>query len=451
MGGAALVWSLLILACDSEPEMAPPADSGPPNVLVILVDDLRADALSVAGHPLSRTPNIDRLAEEGIYFTDAFVVHSLCAPSRATLLTGRYSHTHGVRTNANPLSKELPTTPVLFEWLGYETAYAGKWHLGGRGNLGFWFDRWLSFFGQGVYENPVLDVDGETVEATGHVTDLITDYAVGFLEQSRTQPFFLTVSHKAVHQPFVPQDRFSGTHSDVSSIIPVTFGEDLSAKPEFVRSRAVPLDTLLLSETISRYFDTLSGVDESVGRLLGALERTGVLDRTLIVFTSDNGYLLGEHRLTDKRVAYEESIRVPIIVRYPEWFPPGLVSDALVTNLDIAPTLLDAAGLTDVPGAFGMDGMSLRTLAKESTTRKAFLYEYFMEPAHPVTPSIRAVRTRDMKYIEYVDTDEIDELYDLASDPLETRNLVDDPAYAGTLEELRAELRRLREATGDTG
>lgn len=433
----------LVGACGEEATGPVLADA--PNIVIILVDDLRWDALSVTGHPFSQTPNIDRLAAEGMLFTDAFVVHSLCAPSRATLFTGRYSHTHGVTRNAGQINSRTPTINSLLSATGYETAFVGKWHLGGEGMLAGRFDRWLSFKGQGTYRNPIVNVDGAERQAPGHVTDVLTDYALDFVSRERDRPFLLILSHKAVHAPFTPQSRFDGRYSNATIELPPTFGEDLSTKPSFLPLRPVGDSTTLVTR-IRDYHETVAGVDESVGKLLDRLQELALLDRTLVIFTSDNGYLLGEHNLTDKRVAYEESIRIPLIVRYPAWFGSGSVSDAMALNLDIASTVLDAA---QVRGGYGMEGVTLRELASGDASRTSFLYEYYREPRFPVTPSIRAVRTADFKYIYYIDDDVTDELYDLRADPFETTNLVARPDFANVLAGLRAELARLRRATGD--
>lgn len=431
-------FGVAVVGCDdpagSTAGQAPPASDGP-NVVLFLVDDLRWDALGVAGEEYAATPHIDRLAWGGAYFTQSFVVQSVCAPSRATLLTGLYAHDHGVTYNEGPsLDRSLPSLPIILRERGYETAFVGKWHLGGDGSLEGWFDHWLSFRNQGEYLDAALNVDGRFARTSGHITDAITDYAVDYLRRSHQAPFFLIVSHKAVHAPLVPQARFEGLHAGDPIQPPATFNIEETGKPGFLKLRSISRDTVALIDQIRRYRETLAGVDESLGKVIGALDESGSLDGTLVIFTSDNGYLLGEHNLSDKRVAYEASIRVPLIVSYPAWFPNPITSDAIVLNIDIAPTVLDAVG---VAGDFAMTGYSLRALVGGDKRRRAFFYEYSRDPRYPLTPPINAIRTDRWKLIEYLEGGEPAELYDLQADPLEITNLIEDQAYASVLDSLQ--------------
>jgi N-acetylglucosamine-6-sulfatase len=421
------------------------AGVGQSNILLIVLDDLRSNALSVTGHPFSKTPSIDRIANEGLIFFNAFVTHSLCSPSRATLLTGLYSHKHRVVDNNTSLDPRLPTVSKILQTAGYETAFIGKWHMGhneARPQPGF--NRWVSFSGQGVYVDPPLNVDGQDIQATGHMTDILTDHTLEFLARDRQKPFFLVLSHKATHEPYIPQKKFEGLYADTEFAFPATWGENLSNKPFFLQHH---LFVGNLEKTARQYYQCLAGVDESIGKILALLEQKNILDNTLIIFTSDNGLFLGEHNLRDKRLAYEESIRVPLLIRYPQWFVAGSNVEDLALNVDIAPTILDAAGIETT---FNMQGHSLRKLAYREVKRDCFLYEYSLLSAYPNTPAIRAIRTRDYKYITYLNTNEIPELYDLKNDPLETKNRINDLAFSGVLQRLRVQLDSLRFATGDT-
>jgi N-acetylglucosamine-6-sulfatase len=422
-------------------------NSTPPNILVILVDDLRADALGVNGHPFFKSPNIDRIAKEGVQFQNAFVTHSLCSPSRATLLTGLYSHQHRVLDNETPLNPRLATVSQLLHDAGYETAFIGKWHMGFLDAMPKpGFDRWVSFIGQGKYLNPSLNVDGEKIQVSGHMTDILTNYALEFLGRDRPKPFFLVLSHKAVHDPFTVQARFYRLYENANIIFPATYGEDLSGKPAFLQEyRNFFKQDLRLR--IQQYYECLAGVEEGVGKILSKLTQKQALKNTLVIFTSDNGYILGEHNVGDKRLAYEESIRVPLFVRYPPWFAAGAKSQAFALNIDLAPTILEAAGIGDTRQ---LPGFSLRKLANGEVQRKSFLYQYFFDSAVPMIPPMRAIRTPDFKYIRYFGPNAIDELYDLKKDSIESKNLIDSPAFASVRWRLRFQLDSLRLATGDT-
>jgi N-acetylglucosamine-6-sulfatase len=440
---ALLVFSAHVFAFD-----APKASAKKPNIVLILADDLRWDALSIAGHPFFKSPNIDRIGNEGAVFRNAFVTHSLCSPSRATLLTGVYTHRHGVINNEVALNPNLPTVPKILQAAGYETAFIGKWHMGVAEAMPKpGFNRWVSFRGQGNYVDPEFNVDGKTQTVKGHMTDILTDFALEFLSQDRSVPFFMIVSHIAVHHPLIPQDRFAEKYATTNITFPPTYGENLSNKPEFVRCLSFRNDSLLTSR-VRRYFDTLAGVDESVGKILNKLSEKGLLDETLVIFLGDNGHFLGEHNLVDKRAAYEESIRIPLLIRYPYWFRVNAVFPQLMAlNLDIAPTVLEAAGIAAPPH---MQGVSLRKLVRGEVKRQSFLYEYYVIPNNSCIPSMRAIRTQNHKYITYFDTTRTEELYDLTNDPIEVRNLIEDPAYAGVLKRLRFQLDSLRVATGDS-
>ena len=416
----------------------------PPNVVFILTDDHRHDALGCAGHPWIRTPNLDRLADEGIRFTSAFVTTSLCSPSRASFLTGLYAHRHGVTRNEHAdLSRSLPTIAQLLQNAGYETAFIGKWHMARWSTPRQGFDHWVSFNRQGDYLKNTLNVDGRWVLSERYVTDELTDRALAFLDHERDRPFLLILSHKAVHAPFLPAPRDTGLYTD-ATIAPVTTPPGGTAgKPDW-GSRRPDFDQVSFQREYAR---TLAAVDTSVGRILDRLDELGLLDETVVLYAGDNGFLSGEHGgLVDKRAAYEPSIRIPLLMRYPPRVPRGRVCEELVLNIDLAPTVVELAGLA-VPA--GMQGASWLPLLAGAPGRHAILYEYFAEEG-PV-PTTLAVRTRDWKLITFpLDPGLPEELYDLQADPDEHRNLAADPAHAKTLANLRAELVSLQEETDFT-
>ncbi len=444
---------LTCVAMDSSAE-----EPSRPNIVFILVDDLRVDSLGCTGHPFSKTPNIDRLAREGATFRNAFVTTPLCSPSRASFLTGLYAHEHGVRDNRNydGLSHRLVTFPRLHRDAGYETAYVGKWHMGTDDSPRPGFDRWVSFKGQGQYADPVLNIDGEVKKTEGYITDILSDHAVAFLERRHERPFALYLSHKAVHGPFTPAGRHSGLYADQPIPRPESAEDSLEGKPAVTRKEArAPTKRAAAkkarrrgtgTEVIRNQLRALRSIDEGVGRILEALERAGRLDETLVIFTSDNGYFWGEHGLGDKRWAYEESIRIPLLMRLPGLIEAGSTIDRIALNVDIAPTLLDLAGVA-IPADF--HGRSLVPLLRGEAIpwREAMLAEYVQEERYPQTPSWQAVRTGRWKLIRYTELEGMDELYDLRADPHELRNLIREPDARSALEALEAELARLRDAT----
>jgi len=442
-----------------------------PNILVVLVDDLAAGVVGQGSRfPFLETPHLDQLEREGASFPESFVPTSVCSPSRASLLTGTYPHTHGVLINdVKDLGLEPPNFPSLLKRAGYETGFVGKWHMdNARSDPRLDFDTWLSFKGQGVYENPVLNENGREYHASGYVTDLLSDYAARWLQRPREQPFCLNVSHKAVHVPFEAAARhrfaFAGAHLPE----PANFGETFADKPAWQRRYKLcglspdawdacdpadipaalppepwnPQDHDLLT-----YLRTLLAVDEGMGLLLEALKSVGQLENTLVVFTSDNGFLLGAHRLFDKRVMYEESLRVPLLMRLPGRITAGSKPVGMVSSLDLAPTILELAGV-DVPKT--VQGCSLWPLLEDEQTpwRESLLYEYFQEYG-PGVPTILGVRTERWKYVTYPDLPEdISELYDLRADPGELHNLIGVPQYAKVVEMMQGRLEGQLAQTG---
>jgi len=441
-----------------------------PNFVVVIADDM-AYGLFGAGRrlPFLPLPNLQRLASQGVQFDRAFVTTSLCSPSRASILSGLYAHTHGVMANESiELSPDIPTFPLILQQAGYHTAFVGKWHMDAtRDSPRPGFEHWVSFRGQGVYDDPTLNVDGAVVKRTGYITDLLTDYAVDWLNQRTSAPFLLILAHKAPHAPFEPAPRHAAALADATVPEPANFEDSFADKPSWQRRYAGcggtaaaftqcpdPLPAELPPSPWSGrapwmldYMRTLLAVDESMGRLLATLDSRGLARSTYVLFLSDNGLFLGEHRLGDKRVAYEESLRIPLVVEGGDLAARRV--SAAVLNLDLAPTLLDLAGVA-VPGS--MQGRSLvRLLRGEAAgVRDSFLYEYAADFRIPVVPSIVAIRTMDRKYVTYPTLPGEEELYDLASDPGELTNLADRPDWAPARADLRERLERLLQATGES-
>ncbi|MDQ1255517.1 MAG: hypothetical protein QG656_109, partial [Candidatus Hydrogenedentes bacterium] len=434
-----------------------------PNFVFINIDDLAWNALGFEGRfPFLQTPHIDRLAREGAKFSNAFVTISLCAPSRACSITGCYAHRHGVRTNEGMDPKsDLTTFPQALQRAGYETAHIGKWHMKNVADPRPGFDYWLSFVGQGRYENPELNENGRAFQQDGYMTDILTDYAVAWLKQPREKPFCLDLWHKAVHGPFTPAERHKDAFPGAEFPKPPNFDDTLAGKPAWLRKamtygtkkddwqkaegKPVPPELPPAEWNASDtgrldYLRTLLAVDDSVGRVLATLEEIGQLDNTVVVFTSDNGYFLGEHRRGDKRLAYEESIRIPLLMRYPKRVQAGAAIAPMALHIDVPPTILELAG---APIPDSMQGQSLVPLldGKPVPWREAFLYEYFVEAWQPGLPTIFAVRTERWKYIACPQAQgDIDELYDLENDPIEMHNLALDPAHADMLAAMKAKL-----------
>ena len=433
----------------------------PRNVVFILSDDHRYDAMGFLGHPFLETPSMDRMAADGVHLKNAFVTTSLCSPSRASVLTGRYAHNHGVVDNNNPVPPGTVFFPQYLRAAGYDTAFVGKWHMGGASDdprPGF--DRWVSFRGQGSYLPTAagLNVDGVRVPQKRYITDELTDYAVDWLEgRSGDRPFFLYLSHKAVHAEFEPAERHKGRYADAEFTPPETMAPapESALRPMWVQNQRnswhgveFPYhSTLDVAGYYRRYCETLLGVDESIGRVLDTLETMGVLDETLVIYMGDNGFGFGEHGLIDKRVAYEWSMRVPMLMHCPDLFSPGTVVEEVVANIDIAPTILAAAGLA-VPEQ--MDGRSFLGLAAggREEWRDALLYEYYWERNFPQTPTIFAIRTDQYKFIRPHGLWDLDELYDIEADPGETRNLVFSEAHQAVLRELKGRMFDALERTG---
>jgi N-acetylglucosamine-6-sulfatase len=442
-----------------------------PNIVFILMDDLRSDDLACAGHPFVKTPNIDRISREGARFRNAFATTPLCSPSRASFLTGQYPHVHRIidNTDRSAQSHRLVTFPLLLQRAGYETGFIGKWHMGVDDSPRPGFDSWVSIKGQGDYLDPELNENGKLAKVPGYVTDIFNDRAVAFLKKKRAKPFLLYLAHKAVHPDvtqfadgrlsdpsagiFRPAERHQAFYADERIPRRPNCNDRLEGKPALARTigRLPPLSprTATDDETIRNRLRMLMAVDEGVGRIFEALEATGKLDETLIVFTSDHGYFYGEHGLSvERRLAYEEAIRIPLLLRYPPRAKAGTTIDALVLSLDLAPTLLELGGAS-IPER--LHGSSLVPLleGRPDVPRRSLLIEYFSDTVFPRVRNMayQAVRTERWKWIHYTELEDMDELYDLTSDPFEMRNVITEASSRAKLEELRVELGRLLEVS----
>jgi len=410
------------------------------NVIFIFIDDMRFDSMSCMNHPFLKTPNLDKMASNGVLFNHAYVTTSLCSPSRATILSGQYAHTHGVMNNSTLLPQGTPTFPVELQKTGYETAFIGKWHMGGSSDKPRpGFDHWISFRGQGVYNDPMFNINGKSVKKNGYMTDLLTDYAVDYLKKDKTKPFFMYLSHKAVHADFYPAKRHENAYSDVQIEHPASMAntpENYEGKPLWVKRQRHSWHGVDYMYHDGTYFDrfildynrTMLAVDDGIGRIMDTLKEEDMLNDTLILFMGDNGFLHGEHGLIDKRCMYEESIRVPLIAHCPDIIQGGRKIDQVALNNDIAPTILDAAGAS-IPNT--IQGKSFLPILQSEKVpwREGMLYEYFWERAFPQTPTVFGVRTERYKYMNYHGIFDLNELYDLEKDPKEMRNLIDDPAH----------------------
>lgn len=417
-----------------------------PNFLFVYTDDQRWDAMGVvqreqgerARFPWFKTPNMDRLAAEGVRFRNAFVTLSLCAPSRAAFLTGRYNHLNGVANNHTPFPTNSVTHATLMRAAGYATAYIGKWHMDGQRGQRPGFDYSASFVGQGRYWDCPVEINGESTPTKGWVDDVTTDFAIQFIKEHRDKPFSVTLGYKACHGPCQPPERSKDLFPDATARpvpnlqVRAIYRTAAAAKNEKAGTTADG------ARTGPDYFRCISAADDNLGRLLKTLDDLGLAEDTVVVFASDNGFYKGEHGLGDKRSAYDESLRIPMLIRYPRLVPKSKTLDQMVLNIDLAPTLLELAGL---PIPSQMQGRSWVPLlaGKNPDWRKAFLAEYFLENGYPAIPTVVAVRTADAKLIKYPGHDDWTELFDLAQDPYEIKNLVADPARKDLLAKMQTE------------
>jgi N-acetylglucosamine-6-sulfatase len=404
------------------------------NVVFILTDDHRFDMLGCRGHPWLKTPNLDRLAKGGVLYENAFATTSLCAPSRASILTGQYAHAHGVVDNSSLLAPGAVTFPALLRRAGYRTAFVGKWHIGGGEGPRPEFDRWVSFRGQGEYNDPEMNFDGVRRKVSGYMTDILCEEALRFIDDSAARPFCLYLAHKAVHAEFVPAARHNYLYADARIPRPASMADtelNYRGKPDWLRrarSSCLGVDGMYngrigFDDAYRGHCRTLAAVDESVGRVMDALSARGLLGETLIVYMGDNGFLWGEHGLIDKRCMYEPSIRIPLIAHCPALFDGGKRVPEMALNVDVCPTLLDAAG---VNAPAHVHGRSLLGLPRGNVRdwRTEFLYEYAWERSFPQIPTTWGLRTSKYSYAHYHGVWDVDELYDMDADPHQMNNLL---------------------------
>ena len=484
-----LILLCVVLWCGA----ASAADSRP-NILFIMTDDHAAHAMGVYGSRVNQTPNLDRIAKEGMRFDNCFVTNSICTPSRATILTGKYSHLNGVPV-FNRFDGSQPTVAKYLQQAGYYTGMIGKWHLGSDPTG---FDKWTILPGQGVYNNPIFLEPGGPRQIEGYATDVITDLALDFLKsRPKDKPFFLMYHHKAPHREWVPDEKHRAMFAGKEIPEPPTLRDDyagrtdalkenrqrvfddmtrrdlkltppadlrgtarnqwLNVKPTEVEVERDGKKVVLKGEELNRwkyqrymqdYLACVQSVDDNVGRVLDWLDQNGLRDNTVVIYTSDQGFFLGDHGLFDKRFMYEPSLRMPFLVRWPGVIQPGTVQKAMAINADFAPTFMDVAGLR-TPAE--MQGRSLVPLLKGQTPadwRTSMYYRYYHDPGHHNTAAHYGVRTLTHKLIYYWKKDQW-ELYDLASDPEEMHNVYNDPAQQATVAKLKEEMYRLKKDLKD--
>ncbi|MEO7960185.1 MAG: sulfatase [Ginsengibacter sp.] len=442
----------------------------PVNIIYILADDHRYDFMGFMNTvPGLQTPGMDRMAREGAHLKNAFVTTSLCSPSRASILTGQYAHTHTVVDNSAPLPGNLTFFPQYLQKKGYKTAFMGKWHMGDSGDKPQpGFDEWVSFEGQGKYYQNNLNVNGKHVQldSNNYITDELTSRAINWMSNVKDKPFCMYLSHKGVHAEFMPARRHEGKYKNLEILSPPSmyltvsdsskqFGKVIPPAtqvnykdiPRWVREQRyswhgvdymyhgqIPFD-----EFYHLYLETLMAIDESIQKVLNWVKENGLADNTIVMYMGDNGFLFGEHGLIDKRNAYEESMRVPLLVWAPGMVKAGSVVSQMILNIDLAPTFLDVAG---IPKPSQMQGNSFLPLLqdKETPWRDKVFYEYYWEQAFPQTPTTYAVRSDKYKYITYNGVWDINELYDLEADPYEMNNLIRNKKYDTIGLRLRDEL-----------
>lgn len=446
-----------------EPAAIPNAK--PRNVVFILSDDHRYDAMSFMGHQFAETPHMDSMVANGVHLKNAFVTTSLCSPSRASILTGLYTFRHRVIDNNRLVPEGTIFFPQYLQKAGYETGFIGKWHMGGHNDdprPGF--DYWVSFKGQGNYLPPgpnyTINVNGERVKQDGYITTLLTRYAIEFLEDQKDgdKPFFLYLSHKAVHANFTPEEKYDHKFDGKPFDRPASEEKLTNNKRDLPRWLLDQRNSwhgvdfpyhseLNIEQYYKRYCEALCSVDDSVGAVMDQLKKMGIYDETLVIYMGDNGFMFGEHGLIDKRVAYETSIRVPMLMQCPELFKGGTVVDKMVANIDIAPTVMEAMGLQK---PVHMDGSSFIQLAqgKEIPWRDYFLYVYYWEKNFPQSPTVFSLRSDKYKYSTYYGLWDTDEFFDIQADPMEQKNLIHDPEYASKSKEMENRLYQMMAEMG---
>ncbi len=454
--------AVLLAASSLAPAQSPTAK--PRNIVFLLSDDHRFDFLGFMDRApeFLETPNLDRLAREGMHIRNAFVSTSLCSPSRASILTGQYMHHHRVVDNQRPVPPGTTFFPQYLQKAGYRTAYVGKWHMGHDDDGARpGFDYWASFKGQGRYFDPVINVNGERQQFEGYNADVLSDLAGEWLKERRDddQPFYLCVSFKAVHYPFQPAERHRGRYAEAAIDYPETMANterNYRSQPRWIKERRYSIHGIDHMETgpfdkdpvpdfdalFRGYAEAVHSLDENIGRVMDALRESGHGDHTLVVYMGDNGFHLGEHGFYDKRDAFETSIRVPMLAWAPGMIEPGSATDSMIQNIDIAPTMLGVAGVVARPGA-RFDGRSFLPILRgqnDRPWREHILYEYHWEWNFPATPTLFAIRTDRYKYVYTHGTWDLDGFYDLQTDPIERHNLISVPAYQERIQAMREQL-----------
>ncbi|MDB6025389.1 MAG: sulfatase [Verrucomicrobiales bacterium] len=444
------------------------AKESPPNILFIMSDDHAAHAISAYGSKLNKTPNIDRIAKDGALFKNCFVVNSICTPSRAAILTGKYSHKNGVPV-FNRFDGSQWNVAKELQKAGYHTGMIGKWHLGSDPTG---FDYWTVLPGQGKYHDPVFIEMGETKKFKGgYATDLIGDFSLQFLEnRPKDKPFYLMCHHKAPHRPWEPDAKHQHMYDDVDFPEPATFNDDYSGRGSAAKEAEMRIDRDLTPNDLKQepppgltpaqlkhwkyerymhdYLACIASVDDNVGRVLDYLEKHDLAKNTIVIYTSDQGFYLGDHNWFDKRFMYEESLRMPFVIRYPGHIKPKSTNDKMILNVDFAPTFLEYAGLKTPPEVQGHSIVPLLEGKTPKDWRKSMYYRYYHYPAdHKVQPHW-GVRTDRYKLIYFNKIKEW-ELYDLQADPHELKSVYEDPKYAKIRAELTQEIERLRKELDD--
>ena len=443
-----------------------------PNIIFIMTDDHASHAMSCYGSKINKTPNLDRIAKEGMRFENCFCTNSICAPSRAVILTGKYSHINRkIDNSGQAFDGGQQTFPKLLQQAGYETAMIGKWHLRSEPTG---FDYWNVLPGQGAYHNPAMIEMGERKKYTGYVTDIITDHCIDWLKKrSGDKPFCLMYHHKAPHRNWQPDKKHADMYKSIDFPLPETFDDDYSTRSDAARQQEMTIEHhfMVLSDTkvkppeglkgrelkkwkyqryMEDYLACVASVDDNVGRLLDYLEEAGLAENTAVFYTSDQGFYLGDHGWYDKRFMYEESLRMPLLARWPGAIKAGSVRNEMVLNLDFGPTFLDMAGI-GIPA--DMQGKSFAAILKGKRPRgwrKSMYYHYYEYPGWHAVKRHYGIRTERYKLIHFYYDIDAWELYDLKEDPNELNNIYENPAYAKVVKQLKAELRKLQKQYGDS-
>lgn len=459
-----MVWLACVLSGILTMDQAP---SSRPNILFIMTDDHAAHAISAYGSKINKTPHLDKLAGEGIRLDRCFVTNSICTPSRAAILTGKYSHKNGVPV-FNRFDGSQQTVAKLLQASGYHTGMFGKWHLGSDPTG---FDRWKILPGQGAYHDPVFYTSSTRKKETGYCTDLITDFSIDFLDQRpKDKPFFLMCHQKAPHRNWQPREDKKAKWAKIQVPLPETFDDDYAGKSDAAREATMRVEDHLTPNDVKEkppeglsgrdlkiwkyqrymqdYLACVESVDDNIGRLMDYLDKQGLRDNTLVIYTSDQGFFLGDHGWYDKRFMYEESLRMPFLARWPGKVKPGTTSGDMVLNVDFAPTFLTAAGLPVPADMQGKNALGVLAGNTPAGWRTDMYYRYYHYPAdHRVQPHI-GVRTLTHKLIHFNKIDQW-ELYDLTVDPREKRNLISEPGQQAKVAELKSRLMALKKELGD--